>query len=212
MNAIVRPVRVPLLLLLAPASVAGVAVTKVAARTPNVMGVLVDGTTARVVLTCVGGRPRHLELDSSLTPYGRRPLGTRAVAQRSRKDGQASCVPDEDPKSERGVFRVRPIQLTAVTPSVVRDGKGARLIVSLDGQALGPKSSSADGVYLAGGGRLVHLDAACPEARDSDSRVVACIALEQAAALDRVRVRLQSAGRLAEAPGAPVDIAILVRR
>jgi hypothetical protein len=163
----------------------------------------------RARISCRGGG--QLAVEPGMSPYGTRPLEQTAVVALSRKDGTATCTSAAPPAPPvRAALRFRPMQIRAVAPTVVRDGKGARLVLSIDGQALGPRIAADDGVYLVSRGTLVPAEELCPEARFTDDRVVACVGVSAVAGRGPARVRVQSAGRLEEAAGAPIDLSALV--
>lgn len=193
--------------LLAPALVGtGAIAPRVREHGAAVMARFVEGTPLRAVVACRGERPVHLEIEGASSAFGARPFGSRAVVALARRDGQASCVLDDAPTGQRETISLRPLVLSAVTPSVVRDDKGPRLVVAIDGKALSPKSASEDGIYLVAAGRLLHMGEACPEARYTSERVVGCLPLAEVEGVVRAHVRLQSAGRLAQAPGGPIEL------
>jgi hypothetical protein len=160
----------------------------------------------RALFACRGAGPdATLELDAGITPFGGRPVGARVAASVARREGLVACVDD----GERGALRLRPMQIRAVTPSVARDQAGARLVLSIDGQALGPRVAGDDDVYLIWRGAIqsaASLGGACPEARWADDRVVVCLDPARLRGRGPARVRVQAAGRLEEAAGAPVDL------
>ena len=156
----------------------------------------------RALVRCLADRPATLEVDGALVVMGARPLGPRAVVGAPKRDGVATCVTED---GARGAARLQPLRVQAVAPSVVR-GPAARVILGLEGQALGPRVAADDGVYLVFRGAIVPAALACPEQRWSDERVVACVELERVRGRGPARVRIQAAGRLEEAAGAPIDL------
>jgi hypothetical protein len=160
----------------------------------------------RALFACRGAGPdATLELDGGILPFGGRPLGARVAASVPRREGLIACVDG----AARGALRLRPLQIRAVTPSVVRDGAAVRIVLSIDGQALGPRVAEDDDVYLIWRGEVrstASLGGVCPEARWADDRVVVCVDPARLRGRGPARVRVQAAGRLEEAAGAPVDL------
>ena len=166
-----------------------------------------SGSAARVVITCPAAS--HVEVDAGLSAFGDRPLGRVAVAQVLRREATASCV--DDANGGRGTARLNPPVLKVVTPRLVTDAAGPRIVVTLDGSALAPQSARDDGLYLVWPMSIERLGS-CPEAHADAARVVACATLAQVKGHGPARVRLQSAGRIEEAPGAPLDLDALLQR
>ena len=166
-----------------------------------------DGTEARVVITCPAAA--HVELDAGLVAFGGKPLGRVAVAQIRRRDATVSCIDDAD--GRRGTARLGAPVLRTVSPRYVKDAAGARIVITVEGTALGPQSARDDGLYLVWPMSIERLGA-CPEAHADASRVVACATEAQVRGRGPARLRLQSAGRLEEAGGAPLELGRLVER
>jgi hypothetical protein len=180
---------------------------------PIVTAVFVEGARGmRAVFGCrPAGPDTVVELDKSLAPFGATPTGGRAAAAVGRHEGLVTCVED----GQRGALRLRPLQIRAVTPSLAGDAAGARLVLAVDGQALGPRIAQDDDVYLVWRGAIVAAaevaSPTCPEARWTDERVVVCLDLVRLRGRGAARVRVQAAGRLEEAAGAPLDLARAAR-
>lgn len=163
----------------------------------------------RASISCKG-EGAMASFDPALSLYGTRPIEGRFVASVPRKDGTATCTSGTAPLLTRAAFRVRPIVIRAVAPTVVREGRDARLVLTIDGQGLGPRVAADDGVYVVARGSIVAATTSCPEARYTDDRIVACAAATALVGLGPARVRVQSAGRLEEAAGAPIDLSVLM--
>ncbi len=176
-----------------------------AASGPSLDVQLVESLNMTRASIACRGPAAQLTLDPSMALYGVRPIEGHAVVSLVRRDGTAGCTVGETPAITRAAFRFRPMQIRAVAPTVVRDGSGARLVLTIDGQALGPRVAPDDGVYLVSRGKIHPADSACPEARYTDNRIVACVSAQAVAGLGPARVRVQSAGRLEEAAGAPIE-------
>ncbi|MEO6952797.1 MAG: hypothetical protein ABI321_13400 [Polyangia bacterium] len=166
---------------------------------------LTEGASARVVISCPAAS--HVEVGAGLSPFGDRPLGRVAVALVLRRDATATCV--DDANGSRGTARLDPPILKRVSPRFVTDAAGARIVVTVEGSALGPQNARDDGLYLVWPMSVERLGA-CPEAHADATRVIACATAAQVKGRGPARVRLQSAGRLEEASGAPLDLGSLL--
>jgi hypothetical protein len=181
-------------------------------RAPLVDAVFVEGARGtRAAFACRGAGPEAvLELDSGIVPFGAKPVGGRTIATVSRREGLVSCS-DE---GARGALRLHPVMIRAVTPSLAGDPGATRIVLALDGQALGPRVAGDDDVYLVWRGAVVPAAAIasklCPESRWSDERVVVCVDPTRVRGRGPARVRLQATGRLEEAAGAPLDLDHLI--
>lgn len=175
---------------------------KAAPRGVEVEAVMVEGAHGvRAALRCVPERGAQLEVVEPVRPYGARPLGPATFVSLARKEGMATCIADD---GGRGAWRARAMQIRAVELSAPQGGD--RAVVTIDGQALGPRVAPDDGVYLVGDGAILRADLACPEARATDDRVVACAQLSSIRGRGPLRVRVQAAGRVSEAGGAPLAV------
>lgn len=214
-GAIVTALRLPLLFLLAPPVVPHRAPPPTPASsyaralsrdlTPRLD--VQEGASPRVVITCPAAS--HVETDGGVLPFGGKPLGRVVVAQITRRDATITCVDDAD--ESRGVGRLGAPVLRSVSPRYVEDAAGTRVVVTLEGTALGPLSAADDGLYLVWPASIERLGA-CPEAHAEATRVVACATETQVRGRGPARLRLQSAGRLEEAAGAPLELGALVAR
>ena len=142
-----------------------------------------------------------------MVPFGVRPVGVRASVAIGKREGLVACAD----RGTRGALRLHPMSIRAVTPSLAHEG-ASRMIIAVDGQALGPRVARDDDVYLVWRGtmrsatELVRPKAPCPEARWTDERVVVCIDPALVRGRGPARVRVQAAGRLEEAAGTAVDL------
>jgi hypothetical protein len=164
---------------------------------------IVAGVQTRVAVRCASG---HVELEGGVVAYGGRGHRDRAFGQIGRGDASASCVDD----GGKAQTRLQPLVLRSIGTRAVKDAAGVRVVLTLDGQALGPFGAADDGMYLVWPTGLVRADAACPEQRVDRNRVVACVTAAQLAGRGPARLRLQSAGRLDELGGAPLDLGTLL--
>jgi hypothetical protein len=169
---------------------------------PQIESIIIEGTLgARAEVRCVTALGAKLEVSDPMQAYGARPLDARAFLSLPRRDGTATCITDD---GARASWRAHPMQIRAVTLTA----SGDHAVVTIDGQALGPRAASDDGVYLVLAGQIVPAKVACPEAHVSDTRVVACAPLAQLRGQGSLRVRVQAAGRLEEAAGAPLALPV----
>jgi hypothetical protein len=174
--------------------------TSPALVSPQIESVIIDGAFgARAEVRCVTTQGAKLELSDPMQAYGARPLEARAFLSLPRRDGTATCLTED---GARASWRAHAMQIRAVALTANAD----HAVVTIDGQGLGPRAASDDGVYLVLVGKIVPANVACPEAHWSDTHVVACAKLAQLRGQGSVRVRVQAAGRLEEAAGAPLAL------
>jgi hypothetical protein len=189
----------------------GVLLAALPAARPPAAGLavtLTGGKHVRVLARCPPDTT--VAFDAGLATYGARPTSDAAAALLARRDATVSCL--DAAGTPREAYRTRALELRAISPALVKDAaKGDRLVLTVDGAALGPRVAPDDGVYLVWRGEVLRLDA-CPDARPTDERLVACAPRARLEGRGAARVRVQAAGRLVEAAGAPLDLPALLAR
>jgi hypothetical protein len=125
----------------------------------------------------------------------RGPVAMVQVADANKPGSFVECTAtDAQGQHAVAVRRFQPMVVTGV--SAPEPAAGAVFTVS--GAGFGPTLGPGDGVYLLPSrSRGVRADHACPRARWLDTAIVACLPRGPAG---KVRVRVQSGGRLATAP------------